>query len=93
MIFSERQLVTVLADYETHYNTHRRHRSLDQRSPMPRPEVGTDVGARDASADRGPRRAHPRIPTRRLNVITAGIEVLEPHMPCCNHYIADRGEI
>ena len=34
LIFHERQLVRVLADYETHYNTHRPHRSVDQRSPI-----------------------------------------------------------
>ena len=34
LIFHERQLVRVLADYETHYNTHRPQRSLDQRPPI-----------------------------------------------------------
>ncbi len=34
LIFSERQLVRVLAEYETHYNGHRPHRALDQRPPI-----------------------------------------------------------
>jgi putative transposase len=38
LIFHERQLVRVLAEYETHYNTHRPHRALEQRSP-----IATDV--------------------------------------------------
>jgi putative transposase len=33
LIFSERQLYRVLAEYETHYNTHRPHRALGQRFP------------------------------------------------------------
>ena len=34
LIFGERQLVRVLAEYETHYNGHRPHRALDQESPI-----------------------------------------------------------
>ena len=34
LIVNERQLRTVLADYEAHYNGHRPHRSLDQRPPL-----------------------------------------------------------
>jgi putative transposase len=34
LIFHERQLVHVLAEYTTHYNSHRPHRALEQRSPM-----------------------------------------------------------
>jgi hypothetical protein len=34
LIFSERRLWRVLAEYETHYNTHRPHRSLKQLPPM-----------------------------------------------------------
>jgi len=34
LIFSERQLVHVLTEYEDHYNTHRPHRALGQRPPI-----------------------------------------------------------
>ncbi len=34
LIFGERQLVRVLAEYGAHYNTHRPHRALDQQSPI-----------------------------------------------------------
>ena len=34
LIFGERQLVHVLGEYEIHYNTHRPHRALEQRSPI-----------------------------------------------------------
>jgi transposase InsO family protein len=34
LIFHERQLVHVLTEYEHHYNTHRPHRALEQRSPI-----------------------------------------------------------
>jgi putative transposase len=34
LIFTERQLRSVLAEYATHYNGHRPHRSRDQRPPM-----------------------------------------------------------
>jgi putative transposase len=34
LILNERQLVQVLAEYEDHYNTHRPHRALEQRSPI-----------------------------------------------------------
>jgi putative transposase len=33
LIFTERQLVHVLGEYEDHYNVHRPHRALEQRSP------------------------------------------------------------
>jgi putative transposase len=33
LIFTERQLTHVLAEYATHYNAHRPHRALEQRSP------------------------------------------------------------
>ena len=34
LIFNEQQLRHVLAEYEDHYNTHRPHRALEQRSPI-----------------------------------------------------------
>jgi putative transposase len=36
LIFHERQLRHVLSEYEAHYNTHRPHRALEQRSPTER---------------------------------------------------------
>jgi putative transposase len=33
LIFGERQLVNVLAEYENHYNRHRPHRALEQLPP------------------------------------------------------------
>lgn len=44
LIFSERQLVRVLAHYETHYNTHRPHRALDQRPPITALPMLSDSG-------------------------------------------------
>ena len=34
LIFSERQLVHVLGEYEAHYNMHRPHRGLEQLPPV-----------------------------------------------------------
>jgi putative transposase len=34
LIVNERQLASVLAEYENHYNAHRPHRALDQHSPI-----------------------------------------------------------
>ncbi|MEU7876385.1 integrase core domain-containing protein [Dactylosporangium sp. NPDC049140] len=39
LIAGERHLVAVLDEYTTHYNTHRPHRSLQQRPPNPPPQV------------------------------------------------------
>jgi len=46
LIFSERQLVHVLAEYENHYNTHRPHRSLEQLPPI----ADVDIGSGGAGA-------------------------------------------
>jgi putative transposase len=34
LVFGERQLAHVLIEYENHYNRHRPHRALEQRSPL-----------------------------------------------------------
>jgi putative transposase len=34
LIFHEQQLVRVLTEYQTHYNSHRPHRALHQRPPI-----------------------------------------------------------
>jgi putative transposase len=39
LILGERHLATVLAEYTSHYNGHRPHRSLGQRPPNPPPDV------------------------------------------------------
>jgi putative transposase len=39
LILTSRQLQTVLSEFVDHYNTHRPHRSLDQRPPVPAPFV------------------------------------------------------
>jgi hypothetical protein len=39
LIVGERHLDAVLAEYTSHYNGHRPHRSLDQQPPNPQPEV------------------------------------------------------
>ncbi|WP_206745554.1 integrase core domain-containing protein [Jatrophihabitans sp. GAS493] len=41
LIFSERRLIHVLGEYEEQYNTHRPHRSLQQRPPI----ADIDIGA------------------------------------------------
>jgi putative transposase len=46
LIFSVRQLVHVLAEYENHYNTHRPHRALGQLPPI----ADVDIGGKDDGA-------------------------------------------
>ena len=48
LIYNQRHLTHVLTEYVRHYNTHRPHRSLDQRPPPPDP----------AAAPTGPRVLH-----------------------------------
>jgi transposase InsO family protein len=52
LIFHERQLVHVRAEYETHYNTHRPHRALEQHPPI-------DCGATQRSCSTGTVRRTP----------------------------------
>ena len=44
LIVSHKHLERVLREYVTHYNTHRPHRSLDQRPPLP--QAPPDIDAR-----------------------------------------------
>jgi putative transposase len=50
LIFGERQLAHVLAEYENHYNTHRPHRSLEQLPPV------SDLGLEHADGNQAIRR-------------------------------------
>jgi hypothetical protein len=45
LILNTRHLVAVLAEYQTHFNGHRPHRSLRQCPPNPEPAVGHVPGA------------------------------------------------
>jgi transposase InsO family protein len=44
LILNARQLMAVLAEYHTHFNRHRPHRSLRQRPPNPEPTSGPAAG-------------------------------------------------
>jgi putative transposase len=45
LIWNQRHLMTVLREYEDHYNTHRPHRALNQAAPLrPLPDGVTDLG-------------------------------------------------
>ncbi len=46
LIYNQRHLMHVLTDYVRHYNTHRPHRSLDQRPPHPDPATPPATGPR-----------------------------------------------
>ncbi|WP_245718831.1 transposase [Micromonospora rhizosphaerae] len=46
LIVNERHLATVLADYTSHYNDHRPHRSLGQQPPNPPPRIVDVTAAR-----------------------------------------------
>ena len=52
LIFSERHLRFVLAEYEAHYNRHRPHRSLNQDAPMARPEISVRGRPGDTAVER-----------------------------------------
>jgi Integrase core domain len=79
LIFGERHLRTILAQYETHYNGRRPHRSRQLRPPRPdHPVADLSPGTDPASAC--PRRPHQRVRAGCVEsqVSTSG-RVLEPH--------------
>ena len=46
LIYGERHLRQILAEYSRHYNEHRPHQSREQRPPLPEPGQTIDVTAR-----------------------------------------------
>ena len=66
LIWNQQQLRQLLAEYVTHYNSHRPHRSLDQDPPTGPPAADIDTDRR-VSAPHGVRRTHQRVPPRSLN--------------------------
>ena len=79
LIFGQRHLRTILAEYEGHYNGRRPHRSLQLHPPRP------DCPVADLSQERIKRQACPRRPYQRIRVgrieakVRTGGRVLEPH--------------
>ena len=49
LIFHRRQLEAVLAEYVDHYNSHRPHRSLDQKAPLSMSQVPASPSPSDAT--------------------------------------------
>ena len=69
IIWNQRQVERLVVDYIDHYNTHRPHRSLDQRPPRPAApdEQPSHTPTAPSSHPNYPlRRAHQRIPKRRM---------------------------
>ena len=78
LIFGERHLRLVLAEYEPHYNGRRPHRSRQLRPPRPDRPVA-DLPEADQAPAR-PRRPHQRIRASRVeDQVKSGGRVLEPH--------------
>ena len=79
LIFGERHLRRVLAEYSAHYNTRRPHRALQLRPPRPESPV-PEPGHRKDPASTGSRRSDQRVRTRSLKpLIRRYGRVLEPH--------------
>jgi hypothetical protein len=79
-MINRRHLEGVLPIYIEHYNTHRPHRSLQQRPPTGGPQQGsaTVVTLERDSTPRRPRRTHPRIP--KCRVTTAELSFRHPRV-------------
>ena len=78
LIFGERHLRRVLAEYAAHYNTQRPHRALQLRPPRPESPVPEPVLRQDP-ASTSPRRADQPVRTRSLKpLIRRRGRVLEP---------------
>ena len=82
LIFGQRHLRLVLAEYEAHYNGRRPHRSLQLRPPRPDHPVA-DLSQEADQAPARPRRPHQRIRAGRIEAqVRTHSRVLEPHRPC-----------
>ena len=79
LIFGERHLRMILAEYETHYNGRRPHRSRQLRPPPARPPCRVSLPGADPALAR-PRRPHQRVRASRIEArVRTGGRVLEPH--------------
>ena len=79
LIFGERHLRTILAQYEAHYNGRRPHRSRQLRPPRPDHPVA-DLSQEADPAPARPRRPHQRVRAGRIEAqVRTGGRVLEPH--------------
>ena len=79
LIFGERHLRTILAQYEAHYNGRRPHRSRQLRPPRPDHPVA-DLSQEADPAPARPRRPHQRVRASRIEAqVRASGRVLEPH--------------
>jgi hypothetical protein len=87
LIFGQRHLRTVLAQYEAHYNARRPHRSRQLHPPLPRLPSRRPLPRADQTQAR-PRRPHQRIRASRIKAqIKSSGRILEPHRECrnCEH--------
>ena len=85
LIFGERHLRRILAEYEAHYNGRRPHRSCQLRPPPARPARRRSLPAAN-QAPGYPRRPHPRIPASRVKAqVKVSCRVLEPHRSIHNN--------
>ena len=81
LVFGQRHLRLVLAQYEAHYNGRRPRRSRHLHPPRPRPPRRGPHPEADQAPSR-PRRPHQRIRAGRIEAkVRTGGRVLEPHRP------------
>jgi putative transposase len=79
LIFGERHLRTILAQYQAHYNGRRPHRSRQLHPPRPDHPVARPLPAADP-APACPRRPHQRVRAGRIEAqVSTNSRVLEPH--------------
>ena len=79
LIFGERHLRIVLAEYEAHYNGRRPHRSRELHPPRARSPCRGPVSETHPAPAR-PRRPHQRVPASRIEPhVRTGSRILEPH--------------